>query len=259
VPAEPQTAERVKLLIESGLDFIKDDELMGDLPHSPFEQRVSSVMDVINRFADSYGRKPMYAFNLSGSIDRMKRRHDFALEAGATCIMASLHWVGFCGMQELSRHSQLPIHGHRNGWGLFSRSEAIGIDFTAWQKLWRLAGVDQLHCNGLRNKFCESDASVARSAQACLTPLRQPSDRAMPVISSGQWAGQIPDTCGVLSGPDFMFLCGGGIVGHPRGPAAGVASLKQAWEATQQGVSLEEHARSAPELREALEFFGGRS
>ena len=39
-----ETAARVKELAAAGLDFIKDDELMGDPPHCPFEQRVKKVM-----------------------------------------------------------------------------------------------------------------------------------------------------------------------------------------------------------------------
>ena len=254
-----QTAERVKELIESGLDFIKDDELMGDPPHSPFEKRVEAVMSVINDFAQRTGKKPMFAFNLSGEIDQMRRRHDFLLKHGGTCAMASLKWVGVSGIQELVSFSEVPIHGHRNGWGLFSRSPAIGISYTVWQKIWRLAGVDHLHCNGLRNKFCESDESVKSSVAACLTPLSRPDDCAMPVISSGQWADQIPDTHKMVGGGDFMFLCGGGIVGHPAGAAAGVRSLLQAWESASRGITLGEFAVDHPELREALAFFGQKN
>ena len=39
-----QTAEQTKILVEAGLDFLKDDELMGDSPHSIFEKRVDAVM-----------------------------------------------------------------------------------------------------------------------------------------------------------------------------------------------------------------------
>jgi len=67
------------------------------------------------------------------------------------------------------------------------------MDFTAYQKLWRLAGVDHLHVNGLMNKFCEPDDSVIRSIKACLTPMLG-GYLAMPVVSSGQWSGQAPET-----------------------------------------------------------------
>src|SRR5699024_9403283 len=88
-----------------------------------------------------------------------------------TCIMASIHSVGLSGLSALRAHSRLPIHAHRNGWGLYSRSPYIGVSYVAWQKLWRLAGADHMHVNGLKNKFCEPDGSVITSAQACLTPL----------------------------------------------------------------------------------------
>ena len=251
------TARQTHTLIEAGLDFLKDDELMGDGPHSPFEKRVEAVMNVINRYADRTGKKPMFAFNISGDLDDMYRRHDFLLEKGGTCIMVNLNWVGLSAGIAICRHSQLPVHGHRNGWGMFSRCDALGMDFLAYQKLWRLAGADHLHVNGLRNKFCESDESVIRSIKACFTDFigtRCP----MPVLSSGQWAGQVPDTYEAANSTDLMYLCGGGIVAHPMGIAAGVRSLLQAWDAAMNGESLESAAKQYPELREALIYYGKR-
>jgi ribulose-bisphosphate carboxylase large chain len=249
------TADRVKTLIESGLDFIKDDELMGDSPHSPFTERVDKVMNVINRFADKTGKKPMFAFNISGDLDDMFRRHDYVLRKGGTCVMISLNWVGISGTVKITGHSQLPVHGHRNGWGMFTRSEVLGMEFMAYQMIWRMAGVDHIHTNGIRNKFCESDESVIASAKACLTPMHG-GYVAMPVLSSGQWAGQVVDTYRALSSVDVMYVCGGGIVAHPSGIAAGVKSIQQAWDAAIRGETLEEYAHSHQELKEALEFYG---
>ena len=48
----------------------------------------------------------------------------------------------------------------RNGWGYLSRHPALGWSYVAWQKIWRLAGADHMHVNGLANKFSESDESV---------------------------------------------------------------------------------------------------
>ena len=80
----------------------------------------------------------------------------------------------------------------------------------------------------------------------------------MPVFSSGQWAGQAADTFRQLGSTDLMYLAGGGIIGHPMGVAAGVASLRQAWDAAQAGIDIAEHARTHPELQAALQQFGGR-
>jgi ribulose-bisphosphate carboxylase large chain len=253
-----ETAELVEKLIDGGIDFIKDDELMGDPPHCPFEDRVRAVMQVINRHLARTGRRPMFAFNITGEIDEMLARHDVVVREGGSCVMVSLNWIGTTGVARLRRHATLPIHGHRNGWGFFSRCPALGFDFKAWHKLHRLAGTDHIHVNGIRNKFSESDESVVASARACLSPLfgdGHPALPVMPVFSSGQTVWQAPDTYAAIGTVDLIHAAGGGIMAHPGGIAAGVAALRQAWEAAAAGVALEEAARDHPELRQALETF----
>ncbi|MGK6319525.1 ribulose-bisphosphate carboxylase large subunit family protein [Sphingomonas sp. DT-204] len=254
------TAAQVKGLVEAGVDFIKDDELQADGPACPFEARISAVMRVVNDHAQRTGRQVMYAANLTGDIDEMLRRHDHVLAEGGTCIMASMNSIGLPAMKVLRAHSRLPIHGHRNGWGMLGRSPAIGMSFIAFQKLWRLAGIDHTHVNGIDNKFCESNESVIASARECLTPMFDPPHpgcEVMPVFSSGQSAKQAHPTYAALGSTDLIFAAGGGILAHPGGPAAGVAALRQAWEAAVAGVPLDEAARQAPELRAALGAFGG--
>ncbi|MBK8027211.1 MAG: ribulose-bisphosphate carboxylase large subunit family protein [Chloroflexi bacterium] len=252
-----QTADLVRTLCEAGLDFVKDDELQSNSPHSPLAARVEAVMRVINDHADRTGKKVMYAFNVTGDLDDMRRGHDVVLAHGGTCIMVNMVSVGLVGVIELRRHSQLPIHGHRAGWGMLSRHPLLGLEYPAFQKFMRLAGVDHLHVNGLRNKFCETDASVIAAARECLTPMPGIGAEVMPVFSSGQSARQIPDTYRALdSRKDWMFLAGGGIMAHPDGPGAGVRALQQAWEAALAGQPLAEYAMTHPELAGALERFG---
>lgn len=251
-----QTADLVRTLGEAGIDFIKDDELQADSPHSPFNERVAAVMPVIKQLADRTGKQVMYAFNITDDLDAMRRHHDTVLAAGGTCVMVSIHSVGLATLAEFRRHCQLPIHGHRNGWGLYTRHPLLGVEYPAWQKLWRLAGADQLHVNGLQNKFWEPDDSVVRSIKACLTPMFRPDDTAMPVVSSGQWGGQAPETYRQTGTLDVMYLAGGGILAHPMGPAAGLRALQQAWEAAVKGIPLAEHATHHPELQATLAKFG---
>lgn len=250
-----ETAEQTKILVEAGLDVLKDDELMGDPPHSPFKERVKAVMEVINNHADKTGKKAMFAFNISGDIDDMLRQHDFVLEHDGTCVMVSLNSVGVSGVTKLRQHCELPIHGHRNGWGAISRCAVLGIEFSAFQNIWRMAGVDHLHTNGIRNKFCESDDSVIASINQCLTPMHGGYE-VMPVLSSGQWADQAVDTYNAVKSVDLMYLCGGGIVAHPGGIKAGVRSVIQGWEAALKGKSIAEYAETHLELKQAVEHYG---
>ncbi|PMS34913.1 ribulose-bisphosphate carboxylase large chain [Trinickia symbiotica] len=251
-----ETARQVRELVMGGIDFIKDDELQADGPHCPFDERVRAVMRVVNEQADRTGKKAMVAFNLTGDLDQMRRRHDLVLAEGGTCVMAVLNSVGIVGLHELRRHSQLPIHGHRAGWGYLSRSPQLGWDYAPWQQIWRLAGADHLHVNGLANKFSESDESVIAAARAVLSPVMPEAPMpAMPVFSSGQTGLQAAPTYAALGCADLIHAAGGGIFGHPGGVAAGVDALREAWVAAIEGVPLEQHAMRHPALQAALGFW----
>lgn len=250
-----QAAKLVGELAGAGVDFIKDDEIQADAPHSPFEKRVAAVMQAVDAAAQKTGKRVMVAFNITDELDAMFRHHDTVVAAGGGCVMVSLNSVGFVGLTALRRRCKLPIHGHRNGWGMFNRCPMLGVEFVAYQKLWRLVGIDQIHVNGLRNKFNEPDESVVRSIAACLKPLFG-GNQAMPVVGSGQWAGQADETYRRTGTTDLLFLAGGGIVGHPAGPAAGVRALQQAWQAAVEGVAMAEYAKTHAELRGAIEKFG---
>ena len=253
-----QTAELVKVLATSGIDFIKDDELLSSAANSKFEDRVDAVMRVINDHADKTGKKVMYAFNISDEIDSMLSRYEYIVKAGGTCAMISINSVGLSATKKICDQGQLVIHGHRNGWGMLNRHPLLGIEFPAYQKLWRLAGVDQLHVNGIQNKFWESDDSVVRSIEACLTPLFN-GQTPLPVVSSGQWGGQAFETWRRTQTTDLLYMAGGGIMAHPDGPGGGVTALQQAWKGAVDGLTLEQAAKQYSEFGKSVEKFGGNS
>jgi ribulose-bisphosphate carboxylase large chain len=251
-----ETAEVVEQLCSGGIDFIKDDELQADGPACPFEDRLRAVMAVIQHHADHGGRRVMYAANITGDLDEMRRRHDLVDELGGTAVMVSLNSVGLAGFSALRRSTRLPIHAHRNGWGYLGRTPDHGWSYVAWQKLWRLAGADHMHVNGLANKFWEPDDSVIDSARACLAPMFASKPcRVMPVFSSAQTAWQAEPTWKALGSPDLIFCAGGGIAAHPGGVAAGVHALRDAWTAAMSGIPLEKAAQDSRALREALDTF----
>ena len=250
-----QTAEMVRTLAGAGIDFIKDDELMADPPHSPFNARVDAIMRVLNEHADRTGKKVMYAFNISDELDAMQRHYEKVVRSGGTGVMVSLNSVGLAGVKKICDAGALAIHGHRNGWGALNRHPWLGIEFPAYQKIWRLAGVDQIHVNGIANKFWESDDSVVRSIAACQKPLLG-GYSVLPVVSSGQWGGQAPETYRRTRTVDLLYMAGGGIMAHPQGAAAGVRSLQQWWVAAVEGLTVESAMAKYPELKPSLDKFG---
>lgn len=253
-----ETGDLVQELLEADLDFIKDDELIASPPYSPVEDRVTEVMAAIDSYRVETGNEVMYACNITGDINEMLERHDAVVDAGGNCVMVSMNSVGLAALAKLREHTEVPIHAHRNGWGALSRCPELGFEYQAYQQFFRIAGADHMHVNGIRNKFCESDESVTRSAKAVQTPIASANDVAMPVFSSGQWAEQAPDTYAALGNVDLMYLAGGGILGHPDGPAAGVSHLKQGWEAAMKGIALTEYAEDHDELAVAMDHYDRR-
>ena len=250
-----ELGQLVEKLARAGLDFMKDDELNANPPFAPLEAKVKAVTEAVERAADATGRKLMYAFNITGEIGELKRNHDLVVRSGGTCVMVSILSIGLAGLAYLNEFSEVPIHGHRNQWGMLTRSPALGMSFTAYQKLCRLAGADHLHVNGLNSKFYESNESVVRSIRSCAAPMFGGYET-MPVVSSMQWAGTAHATYEALRSVDLMHLAGGGMLAHPDGPAAGFESMRLAWEAAVQGIPLEAHAESHPALRRAIEKYG---
>lgn len=55
---------------------------------------------------------------------------------------------------------------------------------------------------------------------------------------------------------DLIYACGGGIMAHPQGIAAGIASIREAWDARRQGIAAADFARTHPALAAALAALG---
>ena len=255
LPAE--TAEVVRTLCEAGVDFIKDDEKLMSPGYSPLEARVAAIMPVIRDHEQTTGKKVMYAFGISSADpDVMLRNHDLVAEAGGNAAVVNINSIGHGGMSFLRKHSALCLHAHRNGWDLLTRHLGFGIDFRAYQKIWRLLGVDQFQINGIRAKYWEPDESFVRSFHDCMTPIFSPAGRPCGVCS-GQCAQRSkppadrPDARPYVSSRRR----------YPR-PSAGTrrrrARHPPGLGRRGSGIALNAYARDHPELAASLKKFGER-
>ncbi len=253
-----ETAAVVRQLCEAGVDFIKDDEKLMNPGYSSLADRVAAIMPVIKDHEQKTGKKVMYAFGISSADpDTMMRNHDLVVEAGGNAAVLNINSIGYGGMSFLRKRSKLCLHAHRNGWDILTRHPGLGMEFRAYQKIWRLLGVDQFQINGIRAKYWEPDESFVRSFHDLAAPIFTETDRALPVVCSGQWGGQAVETYRRTGRTlDLMYLGGGGIHGHPMGAAAGVRAIRQAWNAAELDVELDDHAKKHPELAAALAKWG---
>jgi 3-oxoisoapionate-4-phosphate decarboxylase len=252
-----ESAELVKYVVEAGADFVKDDEKLMSPSYSSLEDRVKAIMPIILNHEQKTGKKCMYAWGISAvDPDQMLRNHDLVLKAGGNCAVININSIGMGAMAFLRKRSSLVLHAHRNGWDILTRHPGLGIGFKVYQQFWRLLGVDQFQINGIRAKYWEPDESFVESFKAISTPLFTPEDCPLPVAGSGQWGGQAHDTYERIGRTqDLMYLCGGGIVSHPSGAAAGVRAVKQAWEAAVLGIALDVYAKTHRELAQSIAKF----
>lgn len=253
-----ETASVVRTLCAAGVDFIKDDEKLMSPGYSSLSDRIATIMPVIHDHEQKTGKRVMYAFGISSADpDVMMRNHDAVVAAGGNAAVININSIGYGGMSFLRKRSALCLHAHRNGWDILTRHPRLGMEFRPYQKIWRLLGVDQFQINGIRAKYWEPDDSFVTSFQDCRTPIFSEADCPLPVVCSGQWGGQAVETYNRTGRTlDLMYLGGGGIHGHPMGPAAGVLAIRQAWAAAEADRSLEDYARDHPELAAALRKFG---
>ncbi|WP_425099258.1 3-oxo-isoapionate-4-phosphate decarboxylase OiaX [Tropicibacter sp. S64] len=253
-----ETARVIKDLCEAGVDFIKDDEKLMSPGYSPLAARVKAIMPVIDAHEQKTGKRVMYAFGISAADpDEMMRGHDLVAAAGGNAAVININSVGHGGMSFLRKRSALCLHAHRNGWDILTRHPGLGMEFRAYQKIWRLLGVDQFQINGIRAKYWEPDESFVKSFGDVTTPIFSERDTCLPVVCSGQWGGQAVETFNRTGGTlDLMYLAGGGVHGHPMGMASGVRAIRQAWEAAASGATLDDYAREHPELAAALAKWG---
>lgn len=97
-----QTADVVGTLCEAGLDFVKDVVFANQFAAFPARSASQAVMRVINEHAQRTGKKLMYAFNITGDLDDMRRGHDVVLAHGGTAITVNMLSDGLLGVIEIS-------------------------------------------------------------------------------------------------------------------------------------------------------------
>ena len=81
-------------------------------------------------------------------------------------------------------------------------------------------------------------------------------EKSLPIPGGSDWAGSLPRMYETFKTKDFSMVPGRGVFGHPNGPEGGARSLREAWDAIEQGKSLEEYSKNHPDLKAALTFFG---
>jgi ribulose-bisphosphate carboxylase large chain len=253
-----------------GLDIVKDDENLTSMAFNKFEKRVVETLGMRDRAEQATGEGKFYMPNVTAETSEMLRRAAFVKRHGGEYVMVDIVSVGWSGLQTLRRANDelnLIIHAHRAGHAAFTRNPKHGISMLVVAKLARLIGTDQIHV-GTANvgKMGGGETSEVEDEieSRFVTELRSGHSLeqfwydvkpVFAVASGGLHPGSIPKLLAAM-GNNVIIQAGGGVHGHPRGSEAGARAMRQALEACMRGISLEDYARSHPELSEAIKKWG---
>ncbi len=211
-------AKMVEELVEGGVNFIKEDEILSNPNFCPISVRVPLVMDVIKRS----GRNVVYCVCINADfpyvIDRVKEVH--ALGGNGVHIN---FWNGL-GVYKAVRELDLPIFVHFQKSGdkiLTDINHRFSIDFKIICQLAGMMGVDFMHA-GMWGGYMSTDEKELTDV---LDMLHE--HGVMPALSCGMHPG-IVNAVKKRFGIDFLANCGGNIHGHPNGSKAGAQAMRSA-------------------------------
>ncbi len=240
-----------------GCDIVKDDENLSSQRFNPFQDRVVETLESRDRAEEETGERKVYMVNVTSETKEMLKRAQFVVDQGGEYIMIDILTCGFSALQTIREQKfDLVIHAHRAGHAAFTKNPKHGISMRIIAKLARIVGVDQLHVGTVVGKMSETREEVLENCDALRTEM-DGLKKVLPVASGGLHPGLVPSLIDFF-GKDFVIQAGGGIHGHPRGTVSGAKAMRQAVDATMQGISLKEYAGTHKELLTALEIWETR-
>ncbi|MDH5795588.1 MAG: RuBisCO large subunit C-terminal-like domain-containing protein, partial [Candidatus Bathyarchaeota archaeon] len=150
-----ETAEVAYEAAVGGVDFVKDDETLTNQRFCPLDQRVSMVVEALDRAREETGRTVLYAADITTEAYKILELADRAIDHGAPVLMVDAITAGFSAVRVLAEDPSIkvPIHVHRCMHAAMTRNPRHGISMMVVAKLVRLAGGDQFHTGTAAGKM----------------------------------------------------------------------------------------------------------
>jgi ribulose-bisphosphate carboxylase large chain len=211
-----------------GLDIAKDDEMLADVPSSPLEVRSRLLGEACRATAHATSARKLYMANVTDEVSRLVAQHDVAVANGAGAVLVNVLPLGLSAVRLLRAHARVPIFGHFPFIAAFSRVAQYGVSSLVMTRLQRLAGCDAVIMPGFGDRMMMDEREVLASITACLEPMGALKP-VLPVPGGSDSAATLESVYRKVGHTDFGFIPGRGIFGHPDGPRAGAASVREAW------------------------------
>ncbi len=209
----------VKEMVESGVNFIKEDELLANPIHCPLESRVPLISSWLRENAPNV----IYAFCINGDSPYALQRANFVSENGGNAIHINV-WSGLGIYRAIRKQNpNLWIHFQKSGDKFFTdRRAPFHIYWPVICKIAGWSGVDSIHA-GMIGGYMNQDDEELREALVTLWHYN-----IVPALSCGMHPGLVDFVNKSLDSVDWMANVGGAMHGHPQGTLAGGKAMIQA-------------------------------
>jgi ribulose-bisphosphate carboxylase large chain len=210
-----EVGEVARGAVAGGAVFIKDDEILGDPPWCPLDERVRAVAKALEPGV-------VYCANVTGSSLTLVGRARRAVDLGATGVMVNAFAQGLDSLVAL-RQADLgvPILAHRAGSGALTRNAGFGATGAVLGRLARLCGADYWIVGAFGGSLFESDEEVDASLEA-LRGRCGSVPPAMAALGGGVGPANVAAQAARAGGSGLVLLVGSQGYGHPGGIEGGV-------------------------------------
>lgn len=207
--------DMVKELVDGGVNFIKEDEILANPSFCTIKDRLPRIVDYIR------DKKVIYAVCINGDYPYLIDRLHLVKNLGGNCVHLNI-WSGLSNYRTL-RNQDLPLFLFFQKSGdkiITNREHNFSIDWNVICQLAGWMGVDFIHAGMFGGYLNESESDLRKTIKTL-------HDRnVMPSLSCGMHPGLV-NACRTRFGNDIMLTVGGAIHGHPDGTTAGVLAMRQ--------------------------------
>ena len=225
--------EMTRQLVDGGVDFIKEDEIMSNPACCPLERRVDAVANLLARQT----RPVVFCHTINSDPHAVMERAHTVAQLGGNGIHINV-WSGL-GVYNSVRRLDLPLYMHfqKSGDRIFTdSSHRFNISWSVICRLATLMGADTIQAGMIGGYSNDDPDDLNRSLEI----LR--SGNTLPALSCGMHPGLVNRITKIV-GTDYLANVGGAIHGHPSGTTSGARAMRQAIDGTGGSEYLEAIAK----------------
>ena len=240
-------------MVRGGVDFIKEDEILGNPSCCPFEERVKIVNDVVQNEASKLNKEVFYAPCVNSDLPYLIKRIEFLVKNKMKAYHLNI-WTGLQTYKYLrSFDFNIAMFYQKSGDRVITdKNNVYSISWNVLLKLARISGADFIHA-GMWGGYLSDTKDDLTNWLSILTSKNDLNfKKTVPSFSCGSHPGLVQTTVKNF-GIDIMMSLGGSMHGHPSGTLSGAKAMRQAFDLLFQKSPNESALK---EYNEAIEKWG---